>query len=50
METSNTPNPKPNPTDAEGHIRSAQQILKALQGSACAAGFFKAATCFPAHS
>jgi hypothetical protein len=34
METSNTPNPKPNPTDAEGRIRSAHQILKALQGSA----------------
>jgi hypothetical protein len=31
METPKQPNPKPNPADAEVHIRSAHQILKALQ-------------------
>jgi hypothetical protein len=31
METPNKGNPKSNPTDAEAHIRSAHQILKALQ-------------------
>jgi hypothetical protein len=31
METPKQPNPKPNPTDAEFHIRSAHQILKGLQ-------------------
>jgi hypothetical protein len=31
METPSEPNPKPNPTEAEEHIASAQQILKALQ-------------------
>jgi hypothetical protein len=31
METPNEPNPKTNPADAEAHIRSAQQILEALQ-------------------
>ena len=31
METPKQPNPKPNPADAETHIRSAHEILKALQ-------------------
>ena len=31
METPNERNPKSNPTEAEEHIRSAHQILKALQ-------------------
>lgn len=31
METPNEHNPKSNPTEAEAHIRSAHQILKALQ-------------------
>ena len=31
METPKQPNPKPNPADAEARIRSAHQILKALQ-------------------
>jgi len=31
METPKQPNPKRNPADAEVHIRSAHQILKALQ-------------------
>ena len=31
METPNKANPEPNPADAEAHIKSAQQILKALQ-------------------
>ncbi|MGB0012457.1 MAG: hypothetical protein WBQ03_12680 [Candidatus Sulfotelmatobacter sp.] len=31
METPNQANPEPNPSDAEAHIRSAHQILKALQ-------------------
>jgi hypothetical protein len=31
METPSKTNPKPNPTEAEVHIASAQQILKTLQ-------------------
>ena len=31
METPKQPNPKPNPAVAEVHIRSAHEILKALQ-------------------
>jgi hypothetical protein len=31
MATPSEPNPKPSPTEAEEHIASAQQILKALQ-------------------
>ena len=31
MKTPHEPNPKPNPAEAEVHIRSAHQILKALQ-------------------
>jgi hypothetical protein len=31
METPNEQNPKPSPADAESHIRSAHQILRALQ-------------------
>jgi hypothetical protein len=31
METPNERNPKPNPSQAEAHIKSAHQILKALQ-------------------
>jgi hypothetical protein len=31
MEPQNERNPEPNPTQAEAHIASAQQILKALQ-------------------
>jgi hypothetical protein len=31
METPNKANLEPNPADAEAHIRSAHQILKALQ-------------------
>jgi hypothetical protein len=32
METPSESNPKSNPAKAEAHIKSAQQILKALQG------------------
>jgi hypothetical protein len=31
METPEQPNPKLNPADAEAHIRSAHEIVKALQ-------------------
>jgi hypothetical protein len=31
METKSEPNPESNPAQPEAHIRSAQQILKALQ-------------------
>jgi hypothetical protein len=31
METPNENNPKPNPSQAEAHIKNAHQILKALQ-------------------
>jgi hypothetical protein len=31
METTNEPNPEPNPAEAEAHIKSAHQILKSLQ-------------------
>jgi septation ring formation regulator EzrA len=31
METPNKRNPEPNPVEAEAHIKSAHQILKALQ-------------------
>ena len=31
METQNEGNPEPNPAKAEAHIKSAHQILKALQ-------------------
>jgi hypothetical protein len=31
METPNESSPKPNPSEAEAHIKSAHQILKALQ-------------------